>query len=114
MIKRVLVSLRACAKRFVLLSVGLVMLIGLTQPAATAAPLISKESMQVSSPDELEAMRAQRRAAQSKASSEANDEVQADSLDEVLNEKLNFEEITEENVAADKAPNLSDRKAVSK
>ncbi|EDX85591.1 hypothetical protein S7335_3292 [Synechococcus sp. PCC 7335] len=84
------------------------------QPAAKAAPLISDESTQVSAPDELEAMRAQRRAAQSKASMEANDEVQADSLGEVLNEKLNLEEIAEENVAVDNAPELPDRTTVSK
>ncbi|WP_141242225.1 hypothetical protein [Leptolyngbya sp. BC1307] len=93
---------RMVAKRLALLIVGAVMFLGLFQTAVYAAPVAEPSSasgdpLQPPSPESLERMRAQRREFQSKASRAANDEKKADSGSEVLTEKLNLDEIVEEN-----------------
>ncbi len=95
-------SFRVVAKRLALLIVGAVMFLGLFQTAVYAAPVaepsnVSGDPLQPPSPESLERMRAQRREFQSKASRAANDEEKADSGSDVLNEKLNLDEIVEEN-----------------
>ncbi len=103
MINRVLVSIRSIAKHFVLLSIATVLLLGLLQPTAYAATADATvdSSIQMESSGSLEDMRAKRRAEQSQASKAANTDVKANSLGEALNEKLNLEEISEENVIVD-------------
>ncbi|MGI8936132.1 MAG: hypothetical protein ACR2FS_18870 [Phormidesmis sp.] len=95
-------SFRMVAKRLVLLIVGAVMFLGLFQTPVHAAPSsepsnVSGDPLQPPSPETLDRMRAQRREFQSKASRAANDEKKADSGSEVLTEKLNLDEIVEEN-----------------
>ncbi len=102
-------SLRAAAKRLALLLVSMVLFLGLAQTAAyavsgSAAPSgipdssgVSGDPLKPPSPENLEQMRAQRRAFQSEASKAANTEEEASSGSEVLTKKLNLDEITEEN-----------------
>lgn len=96
---RVLLSIQKAAKKLALLLVGTVLFLGLAQPAVQASPIpTSQSTTQEISPDELAQKRAERRAEQSRASQLADTEVKANSLGEVLEEKLNLEEIAEENV----------------
>lgn len=98
----VLTSFRRMAKRVVLLFVGAVLLFGMVQPAAIAAnPRNAVNVEKTMSADELDAKRAQRRAQQSQASQAADTEIEADSLGEVLSDKLNLEEIAEDNLLVD-------------
>lgn len=102
-------SLRVVAKRLALLLVSTVLFFGLAQTAVyaiagSAAPSsipdpsgVSGDPLKPPSPESLEQMRAQRRAFQSEASKAANSEEKASSGSEVLTEKLNLDEITEEN-----------------
>ena len=95
-------SFRMIAKRLVLLIVGAVMFLGLSQTAVYAAPVaepsnVSGDPLQPPSPESLDKMRAKRREFQSKASRAANDEEKADSGREVITKKLNLDEIVEEN-----------------
>ena len=87
----VLLSLQKAAKKLVLLVVSAVMFLGLLQPAVQATPIPTEQSTtQEISPDELAQKRAERRAKQSRASQLADTEAETD--------KLNLEEIAEENV----------------
>ena len=95
-------SFRAIAKQFVLFSVCAAMLFGLAQPAAIAVN--PRDAINVDEPmsaAELSEKRAERRAQQSQASQAANTEIEADSLGEVFEDKLNLEEIAEDNVLTD-------------
>lgn len=97
-----LTSFRRMAKRFVLVVVGAALLFGMLQPVAIAAnPRNATDVEKTISADELSEKRAQRRAQQSQASKAADTEIEADSLGEVLSEKLNLEEIAEDNVLVD-------------
>ena len=98
----VLASFRLMVKRFVLLFVGAALVFGMVQPAAVAVN--PRDAVNVEKPlsaSELSEKRAQRRAQQSQASKAADTEIEADSLGEVLNDKLNLEEIAEDNVIVD-------------
>ena len=87
----VLLSLQQIAKKLTLLVVSAIMFLGLLQPAVQAAPIPTDQSTtQEISPDELAQKRAERRAEQSRASQLADTESDTD--------KLNLEEIAEENV----------------
>ena len=87
---RVILSLQQIAKKLVLVLVGAIMFLGLAQSAVQATPIpASQSTTQEISPEELAQRRAERRAEQSKASEAANTEVTED--------KLNLEEIAEEN-----------------
>ena len=95
----VIQSLQQIAKKLALLMVSAVMFLGLLQPAVQASPIPTEQSTtQAISPEELAQKRAERRAKQSRASQLADTEVKANSLGEVLEDKLNLEEIAEENV----------------
>lgn len=88
---RVLLSLQTIAKKLVLVLVGAVMFLGLAQSAVHATPIpASQSTTQEISPEVLAQKRAERRAEQSRASEAANTEAKED--------KLNLEEIAEENV----------------
>jgi hypothetical protein len=104
--------LRAFAKQLTLLVVSAVMFFGLMQPALQAAPAsTATDPLESSAPENLEQMRAERRAFQSQASQAANSEEKADSVGEVLTKKLNLEEIAEENVLTEDANKSIDRNA---
>ncbi len=96
MYSRLFLSLQTAIKRLVLFSIGAVLFLGLMQPMAQAAP--SSADVPTLSTESLEQKRAERRAAQSEASKAANSEEEADSIGEVFADKLNLEEIVEENV----------------
>ncbi len=84
-------SLQQIAKKLALLIVSAVMFLGLLQPAVQASPIPEDQSTtQDISPEELAQKRAERRAKQSRASQLADTEAKTD--------KLNLEEIAEENV----------------
>lgn len=105
-------TLQTFAKRLMLLIVSTVMFLGLIQPAVQATPSsTAADPLEAPSPENLEKMRAERRAFQSQASQAANSEEEADSVGEVLTKKLNLDEITEENVVAEDARKLIDRSA---
>ncbi len=98
--------------------VGVVMFLGLMQPAAQAMPAIPAIIMPDTEPtisaESLEQKRAERRELQSKASEAANTEEKADSADsigETLSEKLNLDEIVEENEIVDGVKEVLDPKA---
>ena len=87
----VLLSLQKTVKKLALLVVSAAMFLGLLQPAVQASPIPTEQSTtQEISPDELAQKRAERRAKQSRASQLADTEAKED--------KLNLEEIAEENV----------------
>ncbi len=86
-----LLSLQRIAKKLALLIVSAVMFLGLLQPAVQASPIPADQATtQDISPEELAQKRAERRAKQSRASQLADTESKSD--------KLNLEEIAEENV----------------
>jgi hypothetical protein len=96
-------SLKIISKRFALLLVSVVMLLGLMQPAALAASSNAKAepgfAPGITQPvpgEQIDQLKEQRREWQSKASSlhDARDN-ESDSLGETLKEKLNLDEITE-------------------
>lgn len=100
---------RQLAAKAVLLLIGTVLLLGLMQPAAQAAPAgMMDEGVNTLTEESLDQKRAERRAMNSQAAQAANDEEKADSLGEVFKEKLNLEEIAEENVIVDDARDALD------
>lgn len=93
---------QAAVKQITICLVGVVMLLGLMQPAAQAMPaLIMPDGEPTLSAESLDQKRAERREIQSKASEAANTEEKADSIKETLTEKLNLDEIVEENEIVD-------------
>lgn len=105
----VFLSLQKITKKLALLVAGAVMFLGLMQPAVQASPIPTEQSTtQAISPEELARKRAERRAKQSRASQLADTEVQANSLSEVLENKLNLEEIAEENVITNDSNGVPD------
>ena len=100
------------AVRAVSLLIGTVLVLGLMQPAAQAAPAgMMDEGVNTLTEESLSQKRAERRAINSQAAQAANDEETQEkggSLGEVLNEKLNLDEIVEENVIVDDARDALD------
>ena len=106
---RALLPLQKAVQKLALLLVSAVMFLGLIQPAVQATPIpTSQSTTQEISPDELSQKRANRRAQQSRASQAADTEVKANSLGEVLEDKLNLEEIAEENVLTNDSNGVPD------
>ncbi len=104
MITQTFSSLKSFAKRATVWFVSMVMVLGLVQPAVLAAPASAATDVDQSiDAVSLEQKRAQRRAMQSEASEAANTEGEADSFGEVLTEKLNLDEIVEENEIVEEA-----------
>ena len=95
-------KVKAIAQKITLCLIVAVMFFGLVQPAVQAKTQQAEESPSVSTQD-LEQKRAQRREIQSRASEAANTEESADSVGEALGEKLNLNEIVEENEIVDEA-----------
>lgn len=107
--KSMLRSIQKAVQKLTLVIAGAVMLLGLMQPALQAAPIPAEQSTtQEISPDELAQKRAERRAKQSRASQLADTEVKANSLTDVLEDKLNLEEIAEENVLTNDSNGVPD------
>lgn len=100
--RKVLIVVNAIAKQIALCLVGVILFLGLMQPAVQAAQadMPSKANPSMST-EGLDQKRAQRREIQSQASEAANTEEPADSVGEALSEKLNLNEIVEENVIVD-------------
>ncbi len=99
---RFFLFVQAAVKQITICLVGVVMFLGLMQPAAQAMPaLIMPDGEPTLSAESLEQKRAERREIQSKASEAANTEEKADSINETLTEKLNLDEIVEENEIVD-------------
>ncbi|NEP19750.1 MAG: hypothetical protein F6J97_23165 [Leptolyngbya sp. SIO4C1] len=105
MTTRLFQIIQATAKRLTVLLLGALMILGLVQTAVSAAPL-TKADPDLPSEARLEQMRDQRREWQNQASAEAAQEA-AIEAEEGVAEKLNLDEITEENPAVTNA-----RKAV--
>lgn len=108
MIAQLFTSFQRSISRFCILAVSFVLSFSLIQPVIYAASNNSPQvSEQISSID-LEQKKAERRAAQSKASRAANDEEKAASIGDVINDKLNLDEIVEENAIVDDTAGASD------
>ncbi len=89
---------KGIAQRFSLCLAGVALLLGLVQPAVQAASVDMQTDVNPSmSTESIEQKRADRREIQSKASEAANTEESVDSVGEALGEKLNLNEIVEEN-----------------
>ncbi|MGB3292886.1 MAG: hypothetical protein WBB01_07870 [Phormidesmis sp.] len=95
MLARVFLTLRTVTQRLVVLLVSAALFIGFAQTSVQAAP--EADPVPTISPEELAQKRAQRREFQSEASKASDQEVKADSLGEVFADKLNLEEIADEN-----------------
>lgn len=112
MIDRIGSAVQFACKRFLTFALSVILLTGLMQqPAAVAASLTTEAEMsatQSADNETLDELRAQRREIQSKASRAANDEDNADSLKEVIDDKLNLDEIVEENVIVEDAREVLD------
>ncbi len=107
MIARIVSAVQFAAKRFLTVALGVILFTGLMQhPPAVAASLTTESEMaatQASDNETLDELRAQRREIQSKASRAADTEDKADSFKEVIDDKLNLDEIVEENVIVEDA-----------
>ncbi|MGB3297176.1 MAG: hypothetical protein WBA76_02825 [Phormidesmis sp.] len=95
------------------LLLGVAMVLGFMQPAAQAAITESIGNPETTiTGDSVDQLRANRRAINSQASRAASDEAEAQektsSLGEVINEKLNLDEIREDNVLVDDARDALD------
>lgn len=102
-------TVRKFAMRAVSLLLGVVMFLGFMQPAVQAAPTEAMGNPETTITGEsVDQLRAKRRAINSQAAQAANDETKADSLGEVLNDKLNLNEIVEENVLVDETRDALD------
>lgn len=100
--QRIFLFIQAAVKQVAIALVGVVMFLGLMQPAAQAVPaLIMPDTEPTLSAESLEQKRAERRELQSKASEAAKAEEEANSASETLTEKLNLNEIVEENEIVD-------------
>ncbi len=110
MISHMITSLRKTIKQLAIVLVGTIICLGLAQTDLHAAPLqggrstLDLDQTEASSPDSLSEMRAERRQAQSEASKAANTEGKADSVGEVFADKLNLEEIADDNVLLGEDP----------
>ena len=96
MVARVFLTLRTVTRRIVLLLLSAVLVLGFAQTSVQAAPEADPEPTMT--PEELAQKRAERREFQSEASKASINEEKADSIGEVFADKLNLEEIAEENV----------------
>lgn len=102
---------KAIAKQWAITLIGVVMILLLWQPAlqaATTNPATSEQAFsgyKTTTTQSLEQKRAQRREMQSKASEAADTEKEAGSVKGTLIEKLNLDEIVEENVIVDNLQN---------
>lgn len=108
MITQVSAYFRQAVRRLCIIAVGFVLFFGLMQPAVQAAPEVSSQNAEKVSSADLEQKKAERRAMQSQASRAADTEEEADSIGEVINDKLNLDEIVEENVIVDEARDALD------
>ncbi|MGB7250095.1 MAG: hypothetical protein WBC73_14245 [Phormidesmis sp.] len=100
------IFLQSIAKRITFVFIATILCLGLMQTSLQAAPLIKTEATETMSQESLSQMRAARREEQSKASQAANTEKESSSI----GEKLNLEEIAEENPLtgnASKTPELN-------
>ena len=110
MILHMVTSLRKTIKQLALVLVSTFVCLGLMQTDLQAAPLkgsnstLDLEKTEQVSPDSLSEKRAERRQAQSEASKAANTEDKTDSVGEVFADKLNLEEIAEDNVLLGEDP----------
>ena len=90
-------------RRAVVCIAAIALCLGTVQPQAIAAPSTSTagDQMAMESPSAeatADQRKAERRAAQSQRSQAADTDTEADTLSEVIEEKLNLDEIVEENV----------------
>lgn len=98
MVARMSLALRKLTQRLTLLLFSSVLLLGLMQTSVQAAPAnMAADPLVKMTPEKLEQKRAQRRELQSEASQAADTEEKADSVGEAFGDKLNLEEIAEEN-----------------
>jgi hypothetical protein len=100
-------AMNAIAQKITLCLLVAAMFFGLMQPAVQAGIQQADESPSVSA-ESLEQKRAQRREIQSRASEAANTEESADSVGEALGEKLNLNQIVEENEIVDEVKQALD------
>jgi type IV secretory pathway VirB6-like protein len=111
LMSKVAMGMGAIAKKLALYLVGAVLFLGLVQPAVQAAPADMQTSPNPSmSAESLEQKRADRREIQSRASEAADTEESANSVGEVLKEKLNLNEIVEDNEIVDGMKQVLDSK----
>ena len=110
MVARVFLTLRTVTRRLVLLLLSAVLVLGFAQTSVQAAPEADPEP--TITPEELAQKRAERREFQSEASKASINEEKADSIGEVFADKLNLEEIAEENVLAKDNRKGADRTSV--
>ncbi len=109
MISQTVTSLRKAIKQLSLVLTSAFMCFGLMQTALQAAPLqggsstLDLDKTEAIS-DSLSEKRAERRQAQSEASKAANTEIKSDSIGEVFADKLNLEEIADDNVLLGEDP----------
>lgn len=102
MILRTADYLKQAFSLLTLVLLGAMLCIGLLQPAAHAAPALTNEATTAEqAPETLSEKRAERRQIQSQASRAADLETEADSFEDVIKDKLNLDEIVEENVLLD-------------
>ncbi len=109
MISRIVLSLRSITRQLSLVLVGALMCLSLLQPAARAASVqimanTGGTAVESVGSESLSELRAERRKEQSEASKAANTEDEASSFKEAIDEKLNLEEIVEDNVLLGNEP----------
>lgn len=111
MLARVFLTLRTVTRRLALMLISAVLILGFAH-SVQAAP--EADPVQTMSPEELAQKRAERREFQSEASKASIDEEKADSVGEVFADKLNLEEIAEDNVIVKDAEKLMNRGSASR
>ncbi len=100
---------RFSVKRLLLALVGAAMVMGLTQSAALAVSMATDADMTTSAAQEsLAQKRQERQAWQSKASASRNVDDNVDSVEEIVDDRLNLDEIIEENQIVEGVKNLFD------
>ncbi len=109
MISRIVASLRSITRQLSLALVGAFVCLSLVQPVAQAASIqnvanTAGTTLEGTSSDSLSELRAERRKEQSQASKAANTEDKADSFKEAIDDKLNLDEIVEDNVLLGNEP----------
>lgn len=109
MISRIVTSLRSLTRQLLLVLVGAFMCLSLLQPTAQAASVqnvadTADTTLGGTSSESLSELRAERRQAQSQASKAANTEDKTDSFKEAIDDKLNLDEIVEDNVLLGNEP----------
>ncbi|MGF1523271.1 MAG: hypothetical protein ACFBSF_13225 [Leptolyngbyaceae cyanobacterium] len=105
MVTGIFVSLQKIFRQLTLTLLSVILCLGLLPTTAQSMPLAETGYMDTISPERLSQMKAQRRKTQSEASQAAKTKAESSLLDEdnaslgeMLIEKLNLDEITEENV----------------